>query len=71
MKQIYAATGIKSCKVTHERTNAIQYAGSEGLAPHQINSFTKHILDKLHRAYMAESDKEVSRSDFLFGRDMT
>lgn len=59
MKQVYKATGVVNCKLTHDRTAAIQYAGAHGLAPHQINSFTNHLLEKLHRAYQAEADREV------------
>ena len=58
-KAIYEGAGVASCKRTHERTNAIQYAGSEGLAPWQINTFTNHILDKLNSAYQSEADKEA------------
>jgi hypothetical protein len=57
--QIYKGAGVRSCKKTHERTNAIQYGGSRGLAPHQINTFTNHMLDKLNSAYQSEADFEV------------
>jgi hypothetical protein len=59
MRQIYKETGVVNCKVTHDRTTAIQYAGAMGLAPHQINSFTNHLLEKIHRSYQSETDKEV------------
>ena len=59
MRQIYKKTGVYNCKLTHDRTAAIQYAGAMGLAPHQINSFTNHLLEKIHRAYQAEADREV------------
>ena len=58
--QIYKGAGVFSCKRTHERTNAIQYGEAMGLAPHQINTFTNHILDKLNSAYQSEADREVS-----------
>jgi hypothetical protein len=60
MRQIYKATGVINCKITHDRTAAIQYAGAMGLMPHQINSFTNHLLEKMHRAYQSEADREVS-----------
>jgi hypothetical protein len=60
MRQIYKATGVVNCKVTHDRTTAIQYAGAMGLAPYQINSFTNHLLEKIHRSYQSEADREVS-----------
>lgn len=61
MKEVYAATGVEACKITHNRTYAVQLAGSEGLAPHQINSFTKHLLEKLHKSYQPEVDKEACK----------
>ena len=33
MKEVFAATDVEACKVTHNRTQAVQRAGSEGLAP--------------------------------------
>jgi 4-diphosphocytidyl-2C-methyl-D-erythritol kinase len=59
-KQIYEATGVQTCKVTHHRTAALQYAGFMGLQPHQINSLTNHILDKQHAAYSSQAEWEVS-----------
>jgi hypothetical protein len=60
-KEVYEKTGVSSCKLTHHRTQAVQHAGSEGLAPFQISTMTKHMLDKLHSSYMAEVDKEVCK----------
>jgi hypothetical protein len=60
---IYKGAGFRSCKVTHERTNVIQYGGSSGLTPHQINTFTNHMLDKLNSAYQSEADLEVRTND--------
>jgi hypothetical protein len=45
MTQVYNETGVKSCKLTHNQTHAVQLGGSEGLAPWQLNTFTKHMLD--------------------------
>jgi hypothetical protein len=61
VKQVFDETNVVSCKVTHDRTLAVQHAGSEGLAPYQISTMTKHMLEKLHSAYMAEVDKEVCK----------
>jgi hypothetical protein len=61
VKQVFEECGVVSCKVTHDRTLAVQHAGSEGLAPYQISTMTKHMLEKLHSAYMAEVDKEVCK----------
>jgi hypothetical protein len=60
-KEVYKKTGVNSCKLTHHRTLAVQHAGSEGLAPFQIATMTKHMLDKLHSSYMCEVDKEVCK----------
>jgi hypothetical protein len=59
MKQVYDATNVESCKLTHHRTQMVQQAGSEGLAPYQINTLTKHMLEKIHSAYQSECDKET------------
>ena len=59
-KQIFKATAIESCKVTHLRTNAVQAAGFEGLQPHQINTLTKHMVEKMFSAYQSIVEKEVS-----------
>jgi hypothetical protein len=61
MQQVYDATGVKGCKLTHNRTYAVQQAGSEGLAPHQVSSLTKHMQDKLNKCYLPEVDKEACR----------
>jgi hypothetical protein len=61
MKDVRKATGVEGCKITHNRTYAVQMAGSEGLAPHKINSFTKHMLKKFHKSYQAEVDKEACK----------
>jgi hypothetical protein len=59
MMQVYAATGVESCKLTHNRTHAVQLGGSEGLAPWQLNTFIKHMLDKLNLAYQPEMNQEA------------
>ena len=59
MRQIYKETGIISSKLTHDRCHAIQYGGSEGLAPHQIHSVSKHQTDKYSKSYQSEADREV------------
>jgi hypothetical protein len=60
MKQIYQATGVVSCKVTHHRTAALQYAGFLGLGPFQVNTMTNHFIEKQHSAYGPVAEKEVS-----------
>jgi hypothetical protein len=60
MKQVYRATGVVASKVTHDRTHAIQYGGSESLQPYQIHSVSKHMTEKFYRSYQSEADKEVS-----------
>jgi hypothetical protein len=69
MKEVYAATGVEGCKLTHNRTYAVQHAGSEGLAPYQINSLTKHMLEKFHKSYQAEVDKEACKVMAGFAKD--
>ena len=60
MKQIYAATGVQPCKVTHHRTNATQYGGFNGMAPWQINTMTNHRLEKQSSAYGSVTERLVS-----------
>jgi hypothetical protein len=58
-KEIYRATGVKNCKVTHHRTAALQKAGFCGLTAEQINRLTNHLLEKQHRAYQSQACWEV------------
>jgi hypothetical protein len=69
MKDAHKATGVEGCEITHNRTYAVQMAGSEGLAPHQINSFTKHMLEKFHKSHQAEVDKEACKVMAGFSKD--
>jgi hypothetical protein len=69
MTQIYTATGVESCKLTHNRTHAVQLGGSEGLAPWQLNTFTKHMLDKLNLAYVPEMNRETAKVMAAFEKD--
>ena len=69
MAEVYKATGVDGCKLTHNRTYAVQQAGSEGLAPYQINSMTKHVTDKMHKCYLAEVDKEACKVMAGFSKD--
>jgi hypothetical protein len=61
MEAVCAATGARSCKVTHHRTQATQLAGSESLAPWQIDTMTKHMLEKLPAACQSETDRDCMR----------
>jgi hypothetical protein len=61
IKDVYKVCGISSCKVTHHRTQAVQYAGSRGLLPWQINTMTKHILDKQHACYQPECELQTMK----------
>jgi hypothetical protein len=61
MAQVYIENGVKSCKLTHDRTHDVQLGGSEGLAPWQLNTFTKHMLDKLNSAYQPEMNRETAK----------
>jgi hypothetical protein len=69
MTQVYAETGVESCKLTHNRTHAVQLGGSEGLAPWQLNTFTKHMLDKLNSAYVPEMNRETAKVMASFEKD--
>jgi hypothetical protein len=63
MRQVLAATGLDALggKVTHHRTQAVQYAGSRGLQPWQVCTFTKHMTEKFHSAYQPEVEEESMR----------
>ncbi len=69
MMAVYAATGVESCKLTHNQTHAVQLGGSEGLAPWQLNTFTKHMLDKLNSAYQPEMNRETAKVMAAFEKD--
>jgi hypothetical protein len=47
----------------------VQQAGSEDLAPYQIKTLTKHMLEKIHSAYQLECDKETLKVMGGQGRD--
>jgi hypothetical protein len=51
MINIYATTGVINSKVCHHRTAALQHGGFESLGPHQINTLTKHKIEKQSSAY--------------------
>lgn len=69
MTEVFLSTGVESSKLTHNRTQAVQRAGSEGLAPWQVNTFTKHLLNKFHTSYQSESDKEACKVMAGFSKD--
>ena len=69
MKRMFAGTGINSCKVTHQRTMALQYAGFMGLAPFQINTMTNHMLEKQHSAYQSVTERETCKVMAGFKRE--
>jgi hypothetical protein len=58
---IVTGTGIKTSKVTHHRAAASQLSGFEGF---QINTMTKHKLDKQHTSYQSEAEREVQHACF-------
>ena len=68
-KQIYGATGVQSCKLTHHRTSTLQYCGFNGMNPWQINSMTKHILEKMFSAYGSVTEREICKILAGFKRD--
>jgi hypothetical protein len=69
MTAVYTATGVASCKLTHNCTHAVQLGGSEGLAPWQLNTFTKHMLDKLNSAYQPEMNQLTAKVMAAFEKD--
>ena len=69
MKAVYEGTGVEGCKLTHNRTYAVQQGGSEGLAPYEVNSFTKHATDKSNKAYQPEVNKKACKVMAGFGMD--
>jgi hypothetical protein len=61
MNDVLEKANVAFCKSTHLRTQAVQYASSRGLASDQINTITKHILDKLNSAYQPEVEEECMK----------
>jgi len=65
-REIYKATKVRNCKLTHHRTAALQYAGFEGLHPFQINSLTNHKNEKQQSAYQSQTEWEVRTCNMSF-----
>ena len=63
MRQVLSAAGLNvyGGKVTHHRSQMVQYAGSRGLSPYQVCTMTKHIQDKYHSAYLPEVEEETMK----------
>jgi hypothetical protein len=59
MINIYAATGVTNSKVCHHRTAALQHGGFESLGPHQINTLTKHKIEKQSSAYGPVAERKT------------
>ena len=59
MLNIYAATGVVNAKVCHHRTAALQLGGFESLGPHQINTLTKHRIEKQSSAYGPVAERKT------------
>jgi hypothetical protein len=69
MEQIYSATGVSTCKLTHiVHTLVVQHAGSEGLASWLIKTTTRDILGK-NSAYQSEVDKMTMKVMVGFSQD--
>jgi hypothetical protein len=58
-KKVYKDVGLDIGKITHYRTFSVQKGGFDGLTPTEITTFTKHLLDKLHKAYMPEMNRHA------------
>ena len=57
MDAVYDGSGVVGCKKTHQRTYAVQGGGAEGLAPWQMNTITKHMVEKYYKSYQSEMDR--------------
>jgi hypothetical protein len=55
INEVYKGTEVDYAKTTHFRTQAVQYAGSNGLSMEMIQTMTKHNPSKLHSAYAPEA----------------
>jgi hypothetical protein len=56
---ISATTGMMNSKVCHHCTAALQYGGFESLGPHQINTLTKHKIEKQLSAYGPVAERKT------------
>ena len=61
MKNVYKNTQVDYAKITHFRTQAVQYAGSQGASMEQVQTMTKHMTSKLHTSYQAEAEQELMK----------
>ena len=59
MNFVYRATGVTNSKVCHHRTAALQHGGFESLGPHQVNTLTKHKLEKQNSAYGPVAERKT------------
>lgn len=64
-KDVMLGSGVDTCKVTHHRTAALQYAGFYGLAPWQINTMTNHIVEKMFSAYQSVAEYKTNKKCWL------
>ena len=58
---VYEDTGVQYAKTTHFRTQAVQYAGSNGLSMEMIQTMTKHNPSKLHSCYAPEAVRDCMK----------
>lgn len=62
MREVYNKTGVDpQCKITHHRSQAVLIGASAGLNNSQIASFTKHVQDKLHTAYLPDCERTAMK----------
>ena len=61
MRDVHKHTVVDSSKVTHHRSQAVQYAGSQGLTMEQVQTLTKHMTNKLHVSYQPEVEAECMK----------
>ena len=61
MRDALKKSGVESTKVTHHRTQAVQFAGKMGLTTEQVTTLTKHITNKINVAYLPEVEEETMK----------
>jgi hypothetical protein len=61
INDVYENTGVQYAKTTHFRTQAVQYAGSNGLSMEMIQTMTKHNPSKLHSCYAPEAVRDCMK----------
>ena len=58
-RRVLKSVGVEFNHLTHLRSSGIEQASTWGLDCFRLATHSKHLIDKINRFYMAESNREV------------